>query len=205
MTGMKNLSRMKSQSFRDLQLLTEIEHAESVTQRSLATKLGIALGLTNLYLKRLVKKGYIKVTTIPRNRLKYLLTPRGIAEKTRLTYEFMSYSLQQYRHTRDLIQNSFAPLVKDDLKRIAFYGTGEAAEVAFLCLKEIGLEPTAVFNDDCDGAFLGMDVQPVESLVHEDFDRIVVTSLVIEDVTKARQSALRNSGVPQEKILILRL
>ncbi|TLY35792.1 MAG: winged helix-turn-helix transcriptional regulator, partial [Nitrospirae bacterium] len=61
------------QGQRDLQLLSEVERDASVTQRSLAKKLGVALGLTNLYLKRLARKGYIKITTIPRNRIKYLL------------------------------------------------------------------------------------------------------------------------------------
>ena len=77
---------MDLEAQRDLAILNEIEGGAEVTQRGLAGKLGIALGLTNLYLKRLARKGYIKVTTIPRNRVKYLVTPKGFAEKTRLTY-----------------------------------------------------------------------------------------------------------------------
>ncbi len=202
---MPELSKMESQSFRDLQLLTEIEQAESVTQRTLATKLGIALGLTNLYLKRLAKKGYIKVTTIPRNRVKYLLTPRGIAEKTRLTYEYMSYSLLQYRYTRESLQESFSTFVKEGHRRIAFYGTGEGAEVAYLCLKEIGLEPSGIFDDKGDGRFLGMSIRHIQTLVHDEIDRIVVTSLLTENVTKAKEDALVELGVPPEKILTLQL
>ena len=74
---------MNAASQRDLRILTEISEDQSVTQRGLSETLGIALGLTNLYLKRLVRKGYIKVTTIPSRRMKYLLTPRGIAESGR--------------------------------------------------------------------------------------------------------------------------
>ena len=110
---MEDFREMESQELRDLQILTEIEQAETLTQRSLSTKLGIALGLTKLCLKRLAKKGYIKVTTIPRNRVKYLLTPRGIAEKTRLTYEYMSFSLSLYRRARDSVQKSLGPLVRE--------------------------------------------------------------------------------------------
>ena len=84
---------MDLQGQRDLQLLNEVERDSHVTQRSLATKLGVALGLTNLYLKRLAHKGYIKITTIPSNRITYLLTPRGMTEKSRLTYAYMQYSL----------------------------------------------------------------------------------------------------------------
>lgn len=70
----------------DLKILTEIAERKDVTQRSLSFSLGIALGLTNLYLKRLTRKGYIKLTTIPPNRIKYLSTPKGITQKTRLTF-----------------------------------------------------------------------------------------------------------------------
>src|SRR6476646_8171855 len=88
---------MDLQGQRDLLLLSELDRNGGATQRTLATKLGVALGLTNLYLKRLARKGYIKITTIQRNRIRYLLTPQGFAEKSRLTYQYMQYSLVQYR------------------------------------------------------------------------------------------------------------
>src|SRR5438445_11872793 len=95
---------MDIQSQRDLQLLNEVEQNAAVTQRSLARKLDVALGLTNLYLKRLARKGVIKITTIPRHRIKYLLTPRGMAEKSRLTYLYMQYSLSYYRDWRQRLK-----------------------------------------------------------------------------------------------------
>src|SRR5947199_10692339 len=85
---------------RNLLALEAIAEDDRITQRTLAGKLGIALGLTNLYLKRLVRKGYIKCVNVQSNRLQYLLTPKGIAEKTRLTYEFMQYSLVLYGQVR---------------------------------------------------------------------------------------------------------
>jgi DNA-binding MarR family transcriptional regulator len=85
---------MERQVERDLEILTAIEEGLPLTQRALAERLGVALGLCNLYLKRLARKGYIKIVEFPRKpaarkRLRYLLTPRGMAEKTRLTYEHM--------------------------------------------------------------------------------------------------------------------
>ena len=91
---------MDIEARRDLKLLEAVEQDSRVTQRGLATQLGIALGLTNIYLKRLVRKGYIKCVNVQSNRITYLLTPRGIAEKLRLTYEFMDYSLQLYGEVR---------------------------------------------------------------------------------------------------------
>ena len=203
--AMEDFQHMESKSLRDLQILSEIERKESVTQRSLSTKLGIALGLTNLYVKRLAKKGYIKVTTIPRNRVKYLLTPRGIAEKTRLTYEYMAYSLSLYRGARESVQKSLGILIRDGHRRIAFYGIGEAAEVAYLCLKGIGVEPSAVFGENSGGDFLGMAVRSPEDLVPDDFDRILVTALGSRETTRSLMADLESWGVPKEKVVSLRL
>ena len=99
---------MDQASQRDLRILREISESQDITQRGLAKTLGIALGLTNLYLKRLARKGYIKISTIPPNRLKYLLTPQGIAEKSRLTYEYISFSLVLYRQTRQQLREAAA-------------------------------------------------------------------------------------------------
>src|SRR5919106_2307875 len=99
---------------RDLRLLEAVEEDSRVTQRGLASKLGIALGLTNIYLKRLVRKGYVKCVNVQSNRLRYLLTPTGIAEKTRLTYEFMEYSLFLYGQVRQHLRTVLEPAVRQD-------------------------------------------------------------------------------------------
>ncbi|HYB70585.1 MAG TPA: winged helix-turn-helix transcriptional regulator, partial [Candidatus Bathyarchaeia archaeon] len=141
---------MERQVQRDFEILTAIGEGTPLTQRDLAQRLGVALGLTNLYLKRLAKKGFIKITEFPhkpaaRKRLQYLLTPKGIAEKTRLTYEHMTYSLHLYRRARATLRESLALLPEVGMKRIALYGTGEPAELAYLTLREFGLEPVGVF------------------------------------------------------------
>jgi len=136
-----------AESQRDLQLLQALEEQSTITQRTLASRLGIALGLTNLYLKRLVRKGYVKCVTVPPNRLVYLVTPQGLAIKARLTYEFMKYSLDFYRDVRRHLRQSLSAGVSGR-KRIAVYGTGDVAELVFLLLKEMGLELVAVFDDE---------------------------------------------------------
>src|SRR5437867_2228749 len=135
---------------RELQLLTAIDERAAITQRDLAGRLGIALGLTNLYLKRMVRKGYVKIVAFPRKpaarkRLNYLLTPQGLAEKARLSYEHMAYSVHLYRRTRQHLREALARLPDSGLKRIALYGADEAAELAYLTLREYGLEPIGVF------------------------------------------------------------
>src|SRR5260221_13003279 len=146
---------MNIEARRDLRLLDAVEQDARVTQRRLATKLGIALGLTNVYLKRLVRKGYIKCVNVQSNRIMYLITPRGIAEKARLTYEFMDYSLHLFgavrQHLRGVLQECAAAN-----RRVAIFGRGEAAELAYLSLKECGLEPVAIFDVEAGPEFLGM-------------------------------------------------
>ena len=88
---------MDIDSQRVLRLLDVVEQESTLTQRTLSARLGIALGLTNLYVKRLIRKGYIKCVTVRANRLAYVITPRGLAQKARLTLKFMEYSLALYR------------------------------------------------------------------------------------------------------------
>lgn len=193
---------MDLEAQRDLAILKEIEGGQEVTQRGLAGKLGIALGLTNLYLKRLVRKGYIKVTTIPRNRVKYLLTPKGFAEKTRLTYEYMQYSFTLFRQSRQFLREQFAALAEAGRKRVVFVGAGEAAELADLTLRELGLVLVAVADDAAAGTrFLDREVVPLEALRALEFDQAVVTSF---DQPAALVNSLTALGIPPDKIFTLR-
>ena len=191
---------MDLEQHRDLKLLEAVEHDSHVTQRSLASQLGIALGLANIYLRRLVHKGYIKATNIQPNRLSYLITPSGIAEKARLTYEFMDYSLHLYKevrqHLREVLQECAAAG-----RAVAIYGRGEAAELAYLSLKETGLEPVAIFDAEGGHWFLGMPVRPIAEHVDVHYDLMIVASL---DKTGHQVMDLLREGVPQDKLFPLR-
>ncbi|HEV2984321.1 MAG TPA: winged helix-turn-helix transcriptional regulator [Vicinamibacterales bacterium] len=188
------------EAHRDLKLLEAVEQDSRVTQRSLAQQLGIALGLTNIYLKRLVRKGYIKCVNVQSNRIKYLITPRGIAEKARLTYEFLDYSLHLYgevrQHLRSVLQECAAAG-----RRVAIYGRGEAAELAYLSLKECGLEPVAIFDVESGPEFLGMQVRAVSEHDQVSYDLMIVATLERSDHQLA---SLVGDGVPREKLVPLR-
>src|SRR5258706_103063 len=149
---------MDIEARRHLRLLEAVEEDSRVTQRGLAVKLGIALGLTNIYLKRLVRKGYIKCVNVQSNRLSYLITPRGIAEKARLTYEFIDYSLHLYSEVRHHLRGMLHECAVSG-SRVAIYGRGEAAEIAYLSLKEFRLEPIAIFDEQG-----GYDFAPLDHL-----------------------------------------
>ena len=190
---------MDIQSQRDLQLLNEVEQNAAVTQRSLARKLDVALGLTNLYLKRLARKGFIKITTIPRHRIKYLLTPRGMAEKSRLTYLYMQYSLSYYRDMRQRLKLVLTGLARGGAKRVVICGTGELAELAYISLREKDLTLVG-FVDGNQGTFLSYPLWPIEALPNWDFDTVLITDL---EEAKRVQARLIRAGVLREKTATL--
>ena len=192
---------MEREALRDLEILAELARTDQVTQRRLAARLGIALGLTNLYLKRLARKGYIKITSIPPRRVRYLLTPKGMAQKTRLTYEYMDYSRQLYRETRTALRQKLLPLVQHGRPQVALYGTEEAAELAFLTLRELGLEVKAVFSEGGEGtAFLGLPVRPLGELTPDRVKLVIVASFTPAQDVVAR---LRARGLAPEQIVTL--
>ena len=119
-------------------ILGAFEADHSVSQRSLAKDLGIALGLTNLLVKRLVVKGLVRVIQIKPNRVRYLITPAGIAEKTRMSRAYFDSSVQFYRQTRDRIQRSFPPSRqlggRANAERPSHCVPPAVAEIGYICL-----------------------------------------------------------------------
>lgn len=192
---------MNVEERRNLQALEAIAEDDHITQRRLSTKLSIAIGLTNLYLKRLVHKGYVKCLSVRPNRIQYLITPTGIAEKTRLTYEFMDYSLNLYGQTRRHLRHMLEPLADGDRKRVAIFGSGEAAELAYMSIMELGMDLAGVFDTDPHGVFLGKPVMDIRDHESVPFDVLVVASL---DASTPSIQVLLDLGVPREKLVALR-
>jgi len=192
---------MDNEAHRTYRILEEISEDQSLTQRKLSKKLGIALGLTNLYLKRLIKKGYIMVDTMPRNRIIYNLTPKGIAEKSKLTYEYMKYSFNFYKDLRLRLMKVFLTIERDEAKKVAFYGAGEIAEIAYLSLKETNLDLVAVVDDFKVGKnFFGKKVKPANLIKDVIYDRVIVAALASKE--KIYRKA-RELGVEEEKLILI--
>jgi len=194
---------MREDTDRDLTILTAVAENDRLTQRHLARELGVAVSLANLYVRRLAMKGLIRIINFRPNRIRYVLTAKGIAERSRLTYAYMCRTFERYREARQALKDALHPLAGDGHKRIAFYGTGEAAEVGYLCLKEIGLDLSAVFDGGENETFLGLPVRPLGELVSGDFDKIVVTSFTSQEVTEARVQELLQRGIPRDQIVTL--
>lgn len=129
-----------------LDLLRVIESESAPTQRGLALRLGIALGLTNAVLRRAAAKGWIKVRSAPARRYAYYLTPQGFAEKSRLTLRYLERSLTAVREAREAYAAEFATCVRRGWARVAVLGSGEMADIALLGAQEAGIHPVALIS-----------------------------------------------------------
>lgn len=142
----------------DLQILNHIEENPDTTQADLAMRLGVAVGSVNWYLKRLVSKGYIKVTQMQRRRLRYLLTPKGVAEKARLTRGYMQASLRLYRATRAQARNLLAQVVEAGYNAVCVEGDDDLAEICRLTCLEQNV------NVECDAGETHLPMLAVEGM-----------------------------------------
>ncbi len=127
---------------RDLTLLTSIEQNPDVSQATLADELGVAVGTINWYLKRLISKGYVKVKRAQRKKLRYIITPEGIALRAALTVDYIRTSFDLYRHTRKKTTNAIDEIRFNGYTQVNILGEGEIAEVCKLTCMEAGMTVT---------------------------------------------------------------
>ena len=159
------------------EILEVIDDQSNVTQRHLAQRLGVALGLANSYLKRCVRKGLIKIEEAPANRYLYYLTPRGFAEKSRLTAEYLSSSFDFYRRASASCSRVFKQCQASQIKRVLLCGKSELTEIASLRAGEEGIEIVAVLDTGTKtNMFIGI---PLVSNINDadGFDACVITAI----------------------------
>jgi len=193
-----NNNSTSNTEYRSLLLLDEISRDERLTQRELSKKLGLALGLVNSYLKNLVSRGYITVSTIPRKRYSYYLTPRGLAEKTRLTYTHLHNFTNLYRVARKDFQGLFEALEGTKFSKIVFCGVDETAEIAYLSLMERELTLAGVIDNNHGGSFLSFPVRAIEEIETLEYDVVVITSF---RGGESMQKRLKAAGVREGRVL----
>ncbi|MDA8412969.1 MAG: winged helix-turn-helix transcriptional regulator [Desulfobacteraceae bacterium] len=181
------------------QLLSEVADEQPVSQRELAKRLGIALGLVNSYLKNFVAKGFIRIKNYPQNRYAYLLTPNGMAEKARLAYQHVNYFTSLYTVTRQDYLVLFRNLAERGIEQVTFCGVDEVAEIAWLSLQEAGMVLADVMDDNNPGReFMGRQVMDLSSNNLSGHRFVVITSLKRADQLKSR---LLELGVSNSRIL----
>ena len=127
------------QSDRELGLLTEIERDPDITQAGMATKLGVAVGTVNWHLKRLITKGYVKVKRAERKKLRYIITPEGLALRARLTMAYIENSMALYRQVREEARRILSTAQRKDITAVRIVGDGDIADICRLTCLELGI------------------------------------------------------------------
>ncbi len=127
------------ESSRELALLENIERDPDITQASLATQLGVAVGTVNWHLKRLIAKGYVKIKRAERKKLRYIITPEGIALRARLTVDYIEQQFLLYRNTRLRVKEHLDLVRQAGFDRVRLTGTGDVADICRLSCLEQGI------------------------------------------------------------------
>jgi predicted transcriptional regulator len=189
-------------------LLTEVETGNGTSQRSLARRAGMALGLTNEILKTLVSSGWVQTARVD-GRLRYMITPEGIAEKARISTAYFAHTTRFYVEARDRIRERLSSLSRAwpggaaTPKRMAFYGAAAVGEIGYVCLQQIDLAVTAVFDPEARGRFFGETVRPIDQLadpaVWREFDVLAIMSFD-DRVRREADTRLREAGFPAERV-----
>lgn len=179
-----------------LKLLNELQREPMITQRALAANLGIALGLVNAYVRRLYKKGYIKVKNLPKKRIKYIITPKGFIEKVRLTYSYMHTSINHFKHVRYKIEQTYSLMIALDIKRMLLWGDGEIAELCYISARGLPLEIMGIIGEKkVENGFFNNHVYTVKDIDSLDFDAILVSSMADEIIKAVNQCGINNEKI----------
>jgi len=183
-----------------LGVLNAIENNSRVTQRAVASNLGIAVGLANAYLKRCIKKGLIKVFQAPANRYAYYLTPSGFSEKSRLTAQYLSISFNFYREARTQCLELIRIIDENNWNRVALYGASDLVEIMTLCVADTNVELLGVVDKEIElDRFSGLTVfQNIEEM--DPIDAVIVTD--IKNPQTTFDEIIKK--LPRERVLVPR-
>ena len=161
--------------YRELAILSHVEETPRLNNRIAAHKLGVSVKLAHETLKRMVAKGWLHVKKHHARRWDYFLTPTGVAEKARLTMEFLEFTMQFYRQARRRSAEVCRDLSSEGVSKVALLGANELAEIVSLGIREWGLKLTDVFDPDRSaGRFLGLAVRPLGELTSSPAERVIV-------------------------------
>lgn len=187
-----------------VRLLSAIERDSGLTQRRLSQELGIALGLANTYLKRCVRKGLVKMGQVPMRRYAYYLTPKGFAEKSRLTAEYLTVSLDFFRRARRECTALLLHAHNRLWRRVVLFGAGDLAEVAILSASEAGIEIVAVVDDRRDGGFCaGRPIVRDLGSVAGGIDAVMLTAVAEPQLQlEAATAQMATLGLGPDRLLV---
>jgi len=168
---------------RELEILERLENNGHLTQRDLSKEVGIALGLVNHLLKKMVKKGWIKIKNIDAKKIRYLITPEGAREKSSLLYKRVESTIHFYLEAKRVIKDKVIHLKNEGIKNVSIYGINHISEVLFIVLKELNLELVYVVDDNKEGeVWFGYTVVKIDEFVGSDANVLILASFDKEEI-----------------------
>ena len=193
---------------KQLDTLLEIKDNPSLSQRSLAHSLNISLGLTNAILQNLIHRGWVKAQKMTGRKILYLITPQGIARATNLVYDRFRETQNYYQYTKKLLTSYLIDLYTKGKRKVAIYGTGQLAEIAYLSLLDSPLQLHSIITDDPSSSkkkFLGHEVLTLSDFAQKisetsNLENLIVLSTVNQE---EREEEKEHKGKGEDKILSL--
>lgn len=156
-------------------ILQSIENGEQISQRQLSSQLGINVASINFALKKLTKRGLVKMLGANPRRMRYILTPKGIAEKTQIAYKFFDRNFHFYKAVRKDVEDKISGIPFNDKKRVALYGVTDLMELAYLVIQDKELDLVAIADDDMKIRIFGYHVIGTEELNNCSPDFLLLT------------------------------
>jgi len=169
-----------SEDMRDLQFLEELEKNPTISQRELSKKFNIALGVTNACIKKLARKGWVKIRGLNHRKIYYHLTSEGLGIKAKLTLKYLAYNVRLYTDLKNLFTRKLQEMENTGIKRVVFYGVGDEMEVAYVTLQWVNLDLVGIADDDEEKhgmKLFGYRVQGPEVIPSLRPDGVLITSL----------------------------
>ncbi|HEY4482284.1 MAG TPA: winged helix-turn-helix transcriptional regulator [Candidatus Brocadiaceae bacterium] len=166
-------------------ILQSLENGEQTSQRQLSSQLGINVASVNFALKKLTKRGFVKMLGANPRRMQYISTPKGIAEKTQIAYKFFDRNFHFYKAVRKDIEDKIDSIPFNDKKRVALYGVTDLMELAYLVIQDKELELVAIVDDEMKIRIFGYHVIGIEEINTHAPDFLLLTKEL--DAEKVKQ------------------
>jgi DNA-binding MarR family transcriptional regulator len=169
------------QEMRELSLLQELEKNPVVSQRELSNKFGIALGVTNACLKKMVGRGWIRTKEIDRRKVGYYVTQKGLSEKTKLRIHFLSYTFKHYTELKSVFEYKFLEMERQGIRRVVFYGISDGMEVAYITIQRTNIALVGIVEDEENwrpGKIFGFELKKLDEIMEMAPDAVFITSFL---------------------------
>ena len=194
-----------------LDTLLEIKDNPSLSQRSLAHKLNISLGLTNAILQNLIHRGWVKAQKMTGRKILYLITPKGMVQATNFIYDRVRETQHYYQYAKDLLTTHFTNLYDKGVRMAVIYGTGQLAEIAYLSLLDSPLILYSILSDDSSkNKFLSHEVLTLPNFSQKIFEipnpeNLIILSTVSQEENKILITEIKKYKSLSKKIKIINI